>query len=313
MEKLKNVYYGIVLYFCIDIIFSFLISIYTIFISSTGIHELFIPVGSFFICLLVLYFFFTQLKKKPVIKWWIFLGLIILGFIPDTFYIYSWEEKHCLENVALLSNIVRIIYIVLLMVICYRGYVNAIRKKTFSLLFVYYGVLIALFSIIIISFYKAAFYTLYKYFSVDPIIVGVISVCISIAGIYLFFRSINKMPVIRSYYLFIAVILFLATEKIYYLNVSNPYSLNDLSLVWSMVFTVGTLIILTIKMTSYVRYYQLGKEAFPVGVDFFKINVKSVLIIIFLIVLNLAIFQGSQVLYSYRDQNQINKETIMNF
>jgi len=307
MGRLKDIYYGIVLYFCIDIVFGFLVNVYTIIISSTGADKLLIPLGSLFISLLTLYFFFVGLKSKRVIKWWLFLGLIILAFIPNTFYTYSWEEKHNLEQISLFSDIVEILYIVLLLFFSYKGYIKAVREKIFSLLFVYYGILIAAFSVIAVGFLKSVTFIIFKYISPDPVIVGFLSICIVACGIYFFFIIIKNIPAIRSYYLFIAVILLLATDKIYSLNIESFYSSADLSSVWVMVMQIGTLIIVTVKMVSYVRYYQLENKK---STEIPGINVKTALAVIFLIIINLAVSRISFFLQIDRENNKSYTETI---
>lgn len=289
MDKQKNIFHGVALFFCIDVIVTLLINILQISIIKTPAGLYIIPALSLAIYATILYFIFAKTIKFPQITMLLFTSIFIIRILSPNIFslLVSEEETSLLEKVKTFDIAAEFLYTLIFASLAHRCYKKGLKENS-DQTYIYYGIMLIMLAYSVINIIVHLLLLVARFYYIHPVGALILAICCIALFAYLFIKVVKSGPAIH---LLIVFILVTAQYLIPYLKISgdlhsvykvlDEYSLTSASLISIRGFTYALLCII-----SFVTYYilQRGKKAsFP--------KTKAILIIsLFFVITILANF-----------------------
>lgn len=263
MEKERDIYFGIALYYCIAIITDLLVALFTDIIGFIAPPEymMLTPICLTVIYILVLYVVFWRFKSYPDIKWWFFILLLVFQYIPRLTYILNPVDEHFISRVSDYNEIISVVFTFFFAYFAYklnkqarnlRGVDDELNPQ-----YIYYGMVLIPLIAPLLDIVRSGVLALCRYATLSFPFVCVLAALFFVLFISLFFVILKKKIMIRGVYLFIIPLAAILTNKFGAWHAEYEYTLEDYGNIYVLSTWFKYLTILIICQISFIRYYQI--------------------------------------------------------
>lgn len=275
MEKQKDIFQGVVLFFCIDVIVNFFILFIRIIVPKVSLDLL---VGTALITILyaaTLYIVFGKLKRFPQVSILLFILIFILRYLTSNLYVFlPIDNLEELSHIDSIENIVDIIYTIVFAVMVYRFYRKSIREES-EQAYIYYGMILI---ILVTAVSKIISYILlwcsYTLLPINYIIASILLLMFVSLFVFMFLQFSKETPVMNPFLLFALVVAaYFAPALLKYGDPYSSYKILEYGYIFTILLSISGFSYLLLVIISFVKYYLLRKT----GVS--QLGIKSLMTI----------------------------------